>query len=63
MELGKLLINVPFTLGSGHFTELGANFTAIEPGWATSMVGSSILCLESEEWFHILASVMPPKVG
>lgn len=50
----KILINVPFMLGSEHFTELGANFKAIEPDWATSMVGSSILWLEARNGFTFL---------
>lgn len=42
----KILVNVAFIFGSGHFAELGANFKAIESGWATSRAGSSILWLE-----------------
>ena len=41
-------------LDSGHFTELGANFKATETGWATSMVGSSILGLEVRNGFTFL---------
>ena len=43
-------------LGSGHFAELGANFKVIEAGWATFMVGASLLRLRGKTEFHILAA-------
>lgn len=49
-------------LGSGHFAGLGPNIKAAEAGWEASVAESSILWLESEECFHILASRMPSKV-